>query len=129
MVAFVLRGDPGQVGIARCLVRAALVYRGLGAYADDAEAVASELVANAIQHATTGVSDKVGVTLMRVWGGDAVAVVVTDPLPVPPVIRRAGPANEHGRGLRIVEALSAHWSWNREDDGKAVYAILARDTR
>jgi hypothetical protein len=28
MVAFVLRGDPGQVGITRCLVRAALVYPG-----------------------------------------------------------------------------------------------------
>jgi anti-sigma regulatory factor (Ser/Thr protein kinase) len=129
MVAFVLRGDPGQVGITRCLVRAALEYRGLGAYADDAEAVTSELVANAIQHATADVCDKVGVTLMRVWGGDAVAVVVTDPSPVPPVIRQAMPGSEHGRGLRIVEALSAHWSWNREDDGKAVYAILAGGAR
>jgi anti-sigma regulatory factor (Ser/Thr protein kinase) len=128
MVAFVLRGDPEQVGITRCLVRAALEYRGLGVYADDAEAVASELVTNAIQHAATDVCDKVGVTLMGVWGGDAVAVVVTDPSPVPPVIRPATPASDHGRGLRIVEALSAHWSWNPEDDGKAVYAILTRDT-
>lgn len=127
MVAFVVSGDPEQVGIARCLVRAALEYRGLGAYADDAQTVASELVTNAIQHATADVCDKVGVTLMIVWGGDAVAVVVTDPSPVPPVIRQAAPGSEHGRGLRIVEALSAHWSWNREDDGKAVYAILTRD--
>jgi anti-sigma regulatory factor (Ser/Thr protein kinase) len=129
MVAFVLRGDPEQVGITRCLVRAALVYRGLGAYADDAEAVASELVTNAIQHATADICDKVGVTLMRVWGGNAVAMVVTDPSPVPPVIRQAALGSEHGRGLRIVEALSAHWSWNREGGGKAVYAILARDAR
>jgi anti-sigma regulatory factor (Ser/Thr protein kinase) len=129
MVAFVLRGDPGQVGIARCLVRAALVYLGLGTYADDAEAVASELVANAIQHATTDVCDKVGVTLMHMWDGDAVAVVVTDPSPVPPVICQATPGSEHGRGLRIVEALSAHWSWNRAGRGKAVYAVLARDAR
>ena len=129
MVAFVLSSDPEQVGITRCLVRAALVYRGLGAYADDAEAVASELVANAIQHATADVCDKVGVTLMRVWGGDAVAVVVTDASPLPPVLRQVGPGSEHGRGLRIVEALSAHWSWNREDAGKAVYAILAGDAR
>jgi len=129
MVAFVLRSDPEQVGITRCLVRAALVYRGLGAYADDAVAVASELVANAIQHATADVCDKVGVTLMHVWDGEAVAVVVTDPSPVPPVLRQATPGSERGRGLRIVEALSAHWSWNREDRGKAVYAILARDAR
>ena len=128
MVALVLNADPEQVGITRCLVRAALEYRGLTDYADDAEIVASELVANAIQHATADVRDKVGVTLMHVRGGDAVAVVVTDPSPVPPVIRPAALASEGGRGLRIVEALCAHWSWNPEDDGKAVYAILARDT-
>lgn len=129
MVAFVLGGDPEKVGITRCLVRAALEYRGLGAYADDTEAVASELVTNAIQHATSDIRDKVGVTLMIVWGGDAVAVVVTDPSPAPPVIRQVTAGSERGRGLRIVEALSVHWSWNREDDGKAVYAILARDAR
>ena len=129
MVALVLNADPEQVGITRCLVRAALQYRGLGAYADDAQTVASELVTNAIQHATADVRDKVGVTLMTVWGGEAVAVVVTDPSPVPPIIRQTASASEHGRGLRIVEALSAHWSWNPEDDGKAVYAILARDAR
>jgi anti-sigma regulatory factor (Ser/Thr protein kinase) len=85
MVAFVLRGDPEQVGITRCLVRAALEYRGLGIFADDAEIVVSELVTNAIQHATADTNDMVGVTLMRVWDGDAVGVVVTDPSPVPPV--------------------------------------------
>ena len=129
MVAFVLRGDPEQVGIARCLVRAALEYQGLRIYADDAEMVTSELVTNAIQHATAGVNDKVGVTLMRVWDGDAVGVVVTDPSPVPPVIRKATNGSEHGRGLRIVEAISVHWSWNLENGGKAVYAILAQDVR
>jgi anti-sigma regulatory factor (Ser/Thr protein kinase) len=55
MVAFILSGDPGKVGITRCLVRAALEYRGLGVYADDAETVTSELVTNAIQHATADV--------------------------------------------------------------------------
>jgi anti-sigma regulatory factor (Ser/Thr protein kinase) len=84
LVAFVLSGDPEKVGITRCLVRAVLEYRGPGAYADDAETVTSELVTNAIQHATADICDKVGVTLMIVWGGDAVAVVVTDPSPVPP---------------------------------------------
>ena len=42
MVALVLNADPEQVGITRCLVRAALQYRGLGAYADDAQTVASD---------------------------------------------------------------------------------------
>jgi hypothetical protein len=29
--------------------------------------------------------------------------------------------------LQIVEALSAHWGWRREDDGKTVFAVLARE--
>jgi hypothetical protein len=41
MMALVLASDPGQVGITRCLVRAALEYRGLGRYAPEAEIIAS----------------------------------------------------------------------------------------
>jgi anti-sigma regulatory factor (Ser/Thr protein kinase) len=124
MVAIVVSADLEQVGIARRLVRAALEYAALGGYANDAEAVAAELVANAIQHATVDVNDKVAVTLMRVWDGQAVAVVVTDPSPLPPVPRQAGPGSERGRGLHIVAGLSAYWSWNHEPGGKAVWSIL-----
>jgi len=127
MISFVLLRDPGQVAMTRCLIRAALEHRELGTYADDTATIASELVTNAIQHATTGIADKIGVTLMRVWDGEAVAVVVTDPSPVPPVRRDATAADEHGRGLRLVEALAAHWAWNPEDAGKAVYAIVTRE--
>ena len=68
MIALVLASDPGQVGITRCLVRAALDYRGLGHYAPEAETIASELLTNAIQHArSTDPTDKIGVTLMRLW--------------------------------------------------------------
>ena len=70
MIALVLASDPGQVGITRCLVRAALEYRGLGRYAPEAEIIASELITNAIQHASSAnPDDKIGVTLMRVWDG------------------------------------------------------------
>lgn len=127
MITLVLLRDPGQVAMTRCLVRAALKHRGLGGYADDAACIASELVTNAIQHATTDIADKIGVTLVRAWDGEALTVVVTDPSPVPPVKRETTAASEHGRGLRIVEALSTHWAWNPEDDGKAVYAILTRE--
>ena len=47
------------------------------------------------------------------------------PLPVPPVKR--SPAPEHGRGLHVVEALSARWGWTPQDPGKAVFAILTRE--
>ena len=40
---------------------------------------------------------------------------------------RETPADdERGRGLRIVEALSAHWGWYPEEGGKAIFAILAK---
>ena len=127
MIAFVLLNIPEQVGMARCLVRAALNYRGLGQYADDAEIIASELVTNAMQHVSPDPAENIGLTLMRVWSGEAIAVVVTDSSPIPPVKLKTTASSEHGRGLQVVEALSAHWDWNPEDGGKAVYAILAEE--
>jgi anti-sigma regulatory factor (Ser/Thr protein kinase) len=51
MIAFVLPGIAESAGVARCHVRVALDYLGLGDYADDAAVITSELVANAVQHA------------------------------------------------------------------------------
>jgi anti-sigma regulatory factor (Ser/Thr protein kinase) len=128
MITLVLASDPGQVATARCLVRAALEYRGLGHCAPEAEIIVSELVTNAIQHAgSAGPADKIGVTLMRVWDGEAISVVVTDSSSAPPVKRETTTASDRGRGLQIVEALSARWGWNHEQGGKAVYAILATE--
>jgi serine/threonine-protein kinase RsbW len=128
MVEFVLPNDPEQVGITRCLVRAVLEYRGLGDYAPDAEIIASELVTNAIQHASSADPvGMVGVTLMRVGDGEAIRVVVTDSSPIPPIQRETKAGSEYGRGLQIVEALSARWGWNHEERGKSVYAILAKE--
>jgi anti-sigma regulatory factor (Ser/Thr protein kinase) len=125
MIAFVLLNNPEQVGMARCLVRAALYHRGLGRYADDAEIIASELVTNAMQHASVDPAENIGVTLMRVWSGEAIAVVVTDSSPTPPVKLNTTADSDHGRGMQVVEALSVHWDWHPEDSGKAVYAVLA----
>jgi anti-sigma regulatory factor (Ser/Thr protein kinase) len=127
MIAFVLLNAPEQVGMARRLVRAALDHRGLGNYADDAEIIASELVTNAIQHVSPDPAGKIGVTLMRVWSEEAVAVVVTDSSPIPPVRPKTTADSEYGRGLQVVEALSVYWDWHPEDGGKAVYAILTKE--
>jgi anti-sigma regulatory factor (Ser/Thr protein kinase) len=127
MIAFVLLNIPEQVGMARCLVRAALGYRGLGDYADDAEIIASELVTNAMRHASHDPAEKIGVNLMRIWSGGAIAVVVTDPSPIPPVRLSTTADSDHCWGLQVVEALSLCWDWHPEDGGKAVYAILAKE--
>ena len=127
MVAFVLLSKPEQVGIARCLVRTVLEYCGLGNYAPDAEIIASELVTNAIKHASgAGPADKIGVALTRVREGHAIGIEVTDSSPVPPVKHSVTTGSESGRGLQIVEALSTDWGWSHEHGGKAVYAILAK---
>lgn len=124
LAAFTLPGSPHSARMARFYLRAALAYHGLGGYADDAEAVAAELIANAVTHAPAPV-----VTLALTWmqASRALGIVVTDPSPQPPVIRNPGKDTEHGRGLHIVEALSARWGWQPRDPGKAVYAILTRE--
>jgi hypothetical protein len=127
MIAFLLVNAPEQVGMARCLVRAALDYCGLGRYAGDAEIIALELVTNAMQHVSPDPAENIGVTLMRVWSGEAIAVVVTDSSPISPVRLKTTVGSDHGWGLQVVEALSVHWDWHPEDGGKAVYAILAKE--
>ena len=124
LIAFTLPSTPYSVQMARFYIRAALTYHDLGRFAEDAEMVASELVTNAIKHAG---ASKFGLEVVRVAGPGAVAVIVTDPSPHPPVKRDPPGGTEHGRGLSIVDALSASWGWRPEDLGKAVYVILAKE--
>jgi anti-sigma regulatory factor (Ser/Thr protein kinase) len=127
MVAIVMLSTPESVGMVRGQVRAALEYGGLGAYADDAELIASELVSNAVRHGSTGQEDKITVALIRVTNPSGVAVIVIDSSSNPPVMRELTLEDEGGRGLRIVDALAASWDWRPKGQGKAVIAILAND--
>ena len=124
LIAVTLPSTPYSVRMARFYVRAALAYHALGDYTKDAETVSSELVTNAITHAG---GPKFGLEVMHLPDFGAVAIMVTDLSPDPPVKRDPAESSEHGRGLSIVEALSASWGWRTEDPGKAVYAILARE--
>jgi len=125
LIAFMLPGIPGSVRIARFHVRAALAFHELGQLAEDAAVITSELVTNAVQHACSDVTQTIGVTIARAEDPDAVIVAVSDPSPHAPVMHIAPPGSERGRGLQIVESLSAHWGWRAEPRGKAVFAILA----
>ena len=49
------------------------------------------------------------------------------PCPAPPVKRDPAADVERGRGLLVVEALSARWGWPPHDPGKAVFAIFTRE--
>ena len=57
-------------------------------------------------------------------GPDTIRIAVGDDAAGTPQARTAGPDEEHGRGLRIVESLSRRWGVERTDDGKQVWAEL-----
>jgi anti-sigma regulatory factor (Ser/Thr protein kinase) len=124
LVAFTLPGTPYSVQMARFYVRAALGYHDLGDYAVDVEMVTSELVTNAIAHASAQV---INLELIRLEGPGEVVVVVTDSSPRPPVKLDPAEDAQHGRGLHIVEALSTRWGWAPQSPGKAVFAIFTRE--
>jgi anti-sigma regulatory factor (Ser/Thr protein kinase) len=127
LIAFVLPSIPESVRMARFHIRAALGFHELDEYADDAEIITSELVANAVQHVRDDGTGTIVVTLARVWNPAAVTVVVSDSSSEGPIRRDTSADSEQGRGLQIVEALSVHWGWRQEDGGKAIFAILARE--
>jgi anti-sigma regulatory factor (Ser/Thr protein kinase) len=124
LIAFTLPSTPYSVQMARFYVRAALSYHDLGGYAEDAEMVTSEIITNAVEHAG---AQTIGLELTSLEGSRAVAIVVTDPSPLPPVKRDPAGDTERGRGLHIVAALSTRWGWRPQGTGKAVFAILTRE--
>ena len=127
LVAFALPGIPESVPVARRQVRAALGSAGLGEYAEDAAIITSELVGNAVQHAGGNGATTVGIELTHAGSPAEVTVAVSDSSPHGPIRRDTPAGSEQGRGLQIVEALSAHWGWRQESGGKAVFAVLARE--
>ena len=127
LIALTVPSIPGSVPVARWHVRDALDSHGLGEYAADAEIITSELVTNAVQHLRGKGTETIGVSLTHAGSPAVVTVVVSDPSPEGPVRRDAPAGSDQGRGLQIVEALSAHWGWRRECSGKAVFAVLARE--
>jgi len=90
-----------------------------GPTADDVTLVASELVANVVQHTNSG-------GLMEAWCDDPFVLSVTDygsALPSP-----AAEADEHGgRGLHIVDELADDWGTTPHEHGKTVWATFDLD--
>jgi anti-sigma regulatory factor (Ser/Thr protein kinase) len=127
LIALALPGIAETVLIARLHVRAALGLHGLSEYADDAEIITSELVTTAIQHACGNRTATVGAALTAAASPAAVTIAVSDFSPHGLIRREPPPGSEQGRELQIVHALSARCGWRRQDGGKAVFAVLARE--
>ncbi|MFD3841019.1 ATP-binding protein [Streptomyces sp. NPDC058642] len=114
--------DPGAVRAARTAVRGRLRDWNLDSVADITTLLVSELVTNALRHAT----GPIGVRLVRPAGvGDVLRVEVSDPLPDPPRERVARPEDESGRGLQLVAHSSRRWGTRPGETGKTVWFELA----
>ncbi|WP_262418291.1 SpoIIE family protein phosphatase [Streptomyces sp. SP2-10] len=121
-----LPGSPVAPGSARTLVRAALAEApGVPArLVDDAMAVVSELVTNAVVHAGTDVQID-----WRLEDSGAVLIEVRDQHPSRAprdATRGEGPYDtpEYGRGLRLVGTLAESWGVTYRTGAKTVWARL-----
>jgi two-component sensor histidine kinase len=79
----------------------------------------SELFGNSVRHSASGAAGET-VTVAVAAGDGVVVVEVADRNGVGvPELRRADGEANCGRGLQIVERLSARWGWHR-DQGQTV---------
>jgi hypothetical protein len=127
-----LSRGPQSARAARRLTRSTLREWGLSSLAEDAETIVGEFVANAVTHAAAAsaegadrkpTDDNLGLRLLRRTG--EVICAVLDPSDVAPVLKTPSGAEEAGRGLQMVDALSDVWGWSPVTGrGKAVWAIL-----
>ena len=124
-----LSRGPQSARAARRLTGNTLREWGLASLAEDAETIVGEFVANAVTHAAAAANDRRpsaenhGLRLLRRTG--EVICAVLDPSDIAPVLKKPDCAEEAGRGLQMVDALSDVWGWSPVTGrGKAVWAIL-----
>jgi GAF domain-containing protein/anti-sigma regulatory factor (Ser/Thr protein kinase) len=113
--AIPLASDVDAAARARRFVVDALTDWDLAELADDAVLAASELVTNAVLHG----GPPVELRLLPVPGG--VRVEARDGSRVSPVRPLATMDTMTGRGIALVEAVSARWGIDQLPDGKAVW--------
>ena len=111
-----------SVGVARRRLVSDLIRAGIcGSVITDAALVLSEILSNALRHATP----LPGSGLRVAWSLDAgtVRVSVSDGgAQTLPELGEPSPSTTGGRGLRIVDRLSQCWGTHRDDKGVTVWA-------
>ena len=115
-----LSTGPNAVAEARNSVRAAIMAWDVPVDPDIAVLLTSELVTNAIKHEA---GDTITVFITCCFGH--LRVDVHDTSRFFPVLLDASVEDEAGRGLMLVDTLSAKWGCDRTPEGKAVYFTLA----
>lgn len=114
----------------------AFVSRTLGADCPEADTVillTSELVTNSIQHSRSGRDGgTITITLIAVPDGIR-AEVIDEGGPTHPMLScsqvEPAPLTENGRGLQLVQMLSARWSYAHDEAGTVTWFELATPAR
>jgi len=116
-------GRPEQVAKARAFVARTLSSHRIGADADAATLLTSEIVTNAVQHTKSGVDDgTVTIVVIRLPRGVLVEVI-DDGSAGTPVVKGDLYAAD-GHGLFLVQHLAAQWGYLREPAGTTVWFHL-----
>lgn len=105
---------------ARAAVAESSSRLGIGDLRDDVALVVSEMVTNAIRHASPPVSLEIESS------DDGVVVAVRDGSPQRPAARHADDEAEGGRGMMLVDLLTTAHGVRPQPPGKAVWARLER---
>jgi anti-sigma regulatory factor (Ser/Thr protein kinase) len=115
----------GSIPSARYHVRHILREWQLSRLGDEVELVVAELVTNAVA-ASRAMDFPFPVRLWLLSDTASVLVVVGDASPQPPVLMAPAEDAEVGRGLLLVEAVSARWDWQvlADGGGKVVRALI-----
>jgi GAF domain-containing protein len=114
VVQWLLEPRASTPGRARRLIRSTLAGWGLSDHSDLAELLATELVTNAVRHATRPIE-------LRLLRTDALLCEVSDDDHHLPVLRYAQDDDEGGRGLQLVSRLARRWGSSRTTTGKVVW--------
>jgi anti-sigma regulatory factor (Ser/Thr protein kinase) len=120
-----LPADPASAQQARSAVRQTLARWGMDHLSGDAELLASELVANAAEHAD---GTPIGLALRRHAEPSerpGITCEITDSSPAIPRRTEPGPDSERGRGLAIVDALAQSSGIQASRAGKTSWFTLA----
>jgi anti-sigma regulatory factor (Ser/Thr protein kinase) len=113
----------GSVPSARYHTRHILREWQLARLGDDVELVVAELVTNAVA-ASRAMDFPYPVRIWLLSDMASVLVVVWDASPQPPVFLDPAEDAEAGRGLLLVQAVSARWDWQASADGGKVICAL-----
>jgi anti-sigma regulatory factor (Ser/Thr protein kinase) len=86
---------------------------------DMAALLVSELFCNSVRHSGSGAAGEAVTVAVAAWDGVVLVEVADRSGAGVPDLRRADDEAEGGRGLQLVERLSARWGWHR-DRGQTV---------